>query len=134
MLGVPIFVFIPFLYWRVGTPIKCLGSLVLDIILLLPTFLKEEAGAFFMLIKSVDKEISTYLGEGYHANGAEFLSGGYPVEGDRGGVAISDTLAFSLYGSKNVVGLDLTYEEQLISICVLYFLMKEPKKNVEEPY
>lgn len=84
--------------------------------LLYATFWKEEEGLLSAENKKAETEILTFLGEGYHAYGVEFLAGGYPMEGDNNGIAISETLAFDLYGSIDVVDLVVTYGEQIYTI------------------
>lgn len=75
-----------------------------------PTFWKEEEGFITTAFQQVSAKILVYLGEGYRVYHSEFLSGGYPIENDTDGCAISDALAFVLYGSTDVVGQVLKYE------------------------
>lgn len=81
-----------------------------------PTFWKEQDGIFESEFKKAETLMLVYLGEGYQVYSVEFLSGGYPVEGDTKSCAISDSLAFELYGSKDVIGLVLEHQEDKYTI------------------
>lgn len=80
--------------------------------ILFPTFWKEEKGTLKAGFKNIETQMIVYLGEGYQAYGVEFLAGGYPIEGDSNGCAISDSLSSELYGSTDVMGLEFAYKEE----------------------
>jgi len=77
---------------------------------LFPTFWKEQEGTLSTDFQEVSTKTLVYLGEGYRVHHGEFLSGGYPIENDRNGCAISDALAFELFGSMDVIGQEVEFE------------------------
>ncbi len=66
--------------------------------------------------REVDTTVITYLGDGSLAYSTKFMAGGYPITEEIDSCAISDTLAFALFGSVDVVGLELLFEEKTYRI------------------
>lgn len=79
---------------------------------LFPTFWKEEKGIISNEFNQVETEILAYIGEGYQVFGAEFLLGGYPLEGGERECAVSDTLAHDFYGSQDILELEFEYKNE----------------------
>lgn len=77
---------------------------------LFPTFWKEQEGNLSTEFQEISTNILVYLGEGYRVYHGEFLLGGYPIENDSNGCAITDTLAFELFGSMDVIGQEVAFE------------------------
>lgn len=73
-----------------------------------PTFWQQETAEITAEQRNTTAQCLFFDGDASTVWQADFLSGGYPGELDSAGCAISDTLAWQLYGGKDVTGLPLS--------------------------
>lgn len=85
-----------------------------------PTFWTEEKISMKSFRKKVTEKVVYYNGKAHLALPTEFISGAYPGELDTNSVAVSNYLAWELWGTEDAIGAKFTVEEKEYTVCGVF--------------